>query len=325
MWDVSICADMPAQVRAEIEFALHLHRPTIHGPALQCFVENSPERTPFAWSHSCSLYVFEGLVDAVFHNSRRMASEIRFTSTLHQCDEPSLVSLRSILRGEIPLLPYDRVRIADVASAWTRDIAVAQEHLTRLQSHCNAARRQLALHYSALAPIRNLPPDVLISIFEHTLRQNYSYMDVGKPPWTLAQVCCSWRGIMLSAHSLWARMIYNSRRDPGDTIATATMTTEITQEYLRRSGQHPLTVVLRGEYHGPIYSLVLKESHRWKILYVEAINSTFASRWEVCRTWKICPLIPRKMATVTYPSKSHSSSVSACFTVEDFHCLRWST
>ncbi|KAF9000938.1 hypothetical protein BDZ89DRAFT_1082129 [Hymenopellis radicata] len=194
-----------------------------------------------------------------------------YTYTLNQCDEIYLASIRPILRGERPLHPDDPVWIGDVASALTREITLAEEHITRLQAHCDAARQHLALYHSAVAPIRRLPRDILVSIFELTFHEDYLPTDVGKPPWTLGQVCRSWRDIVVSASSLWAIVKYNARHDTRDTV------TEIMQEYLRRSEQHPLTVVLEGEYHAPVYNLILKESHRWKLLYVGSIDSSFAS------------------------------------------------
>ncbi|KAF9034435.1 hypothetical protein BDZ89DRAFT_1062505 [Hymenopellis radicata] len=194
-----------------------------------------------------------------------------YTYTLNQCDEGSLASLYSILCAEKPLRPDDRIWIEDAASALSREITHAEEHITRLQAHCDAARQHLALYHYAVAPIRLLPRDVLVSIFEHTFHEDYLPTDVGKPPWTLGQVCRSWRDIVISAHGLWSIVKYNSTHDTRDTVA------EIMQEYLRRSEQHPLTVVLEGKYHAPVYNLILKESHRWKLLYVEFIDSSFAS------------------------------------------------
>ncbi|KAF9034434.1 hypothetical protein BDZ89DRAFT_1011952 [Hymenopellis radicata] len=194
-----------------------------------------------------------------------------YTYSLNQCYEGSLASLYSILRAEKPLRPDDRVWIENAASALSHEITLAEEHITRLQAHCDAARQHLALYHSAMAPIRRLPRDVLVSIFEHAFHGDYLSTDVGKPPWTLGQVCRSWRDIVVSAHGLWSTVMYTSRGDTRDTV------TEIMEEYLRRSGQHPLTIVLRGKYHAPVYNLILKESHRWKLLFAGPINSDFAS------------------------------------------------
>ncbi len=112
----------------------------------------------------------------------------------------------------------------------------------------------------------------LLSIFEHMSNEKYASTDVGKPPWTLGQVCRSWRDIVLSVHSLWASVYYFAAQGTRDTVI------EIMQEYLRRSGQHPLSVVLEGKYHAPVYDLILGEYHRWRLLYVMDIDSSFASR-----------------------------------------------
>ncbi|KAF8905598.1 hypothetical protein CPB85DRAFT_914744 [Mucidula mucida] len=128
----------------------------------------------------------------------------------------------------------------------------------------------LSIYRSAFAPIRSLPRDVALHFRTHVKGKICLYgcrkasVD-SRSSLSLMAGYCSLR------HSLWASVYYFAAQGTRDTVI------EIMQEYLRRSGQHPLSVVLEGKYHAPVYDL-LGEYHRWRLLYVMDIDSSFASR-----------------------------------------------
>jgi F-box-like len=118
--------------------------------------------------------------------------------------------------------------------------------------------------------IRQLPPDVTSTIFEFCLPdftgdQILSFIkeDVSFPL-SLGAICSYWREIAWSTPSLWSSLVINvtSKHDPR-TIAS------ITQEWLSRSGQLPLSIhifAFHNEAVSALATIINQHSTRWSEL-----------------------------------------------------------
>ncbi|KAF8232771.1 hypothetical protein L208DRAFT_1175008, partial [Tricholoma matsutake] len=83
--------------------------------------------------------------------------------------------------------------------------------LSCLQDKAKHRRKQLARYRVAVAPQKNLPPEVLAEIFVHCLLE--STLNIGVPPlstgkevatpWAIMCVCVRWRQVALGEPRLW--------------------------------------------------------------------------------------------------------------------------
>lgn len=89
--------------------------------------------------------------------------------------------------------------------------------LSCLQDKAKHRRKQLARYRVAVAPQKNLPPEVLAEIFVHCLLE--STLNIGVPPlstgkevatpWAIMRVCVRWRQVALGEPRLWNRLQVN--------------------------------------------------------------------------------------------------------------------
>ena len=123
--------------------------------------------------------------------------------------------------------------------------------------------------YSSI--IRQLPPDVTSTIFEFCLTDfadyqlsPYKKLDFSIPL-SLGAICSYWREIAWSTPTLWSSLVvrFSSRHD-------SHVVTSITQEWLTRSGQLPLSIhiLAKPEYlHVPALADIINQySSRWSHL-----------------------------------------------------------
>lgn len=96
-----------------------------------------------------------------------------------------------------------------------------------------AARR----HANTLVPIACLPPETLFHIFKPCRDTSDEHVALWQEKWVaVTHVCHYWRAVTLSTPSLWAEVIFRCSSPP-----------EEMQEWLTRSGQAPLNVILRPD------------------------------------------------------------------------------
>ncbi|KAK0444967.1 uncharacterized protein EV420DRAFT_977936 [Desarmillaria tabescens] len=170
--------------------------------------------------------------------------------------------------------------------------------LERLQSFYEAQLQEVQLHRRAVidalearrsiyAPIRRLPRDILIEIF-HLVRHSWwqhindgrrwspvtperqSSLRLDGPLWVLGRVCGLWRDTLHTSPASWAQNVVV--RTPFPKHAR-----EIWKTYLKRTGEHPLTVQVVGDIErsssvedDEILSLFVQEScHRWKDVIID--------------------------------------------------------
>ncbi|PBK98822.1 hypothetical protein ARMGADRAFT_589949 [Armillaria gallica] len=187
-------------------------------------------------------------------------------------DSGGLVS--QLLRGSQPLLDADHAVI---------DAELTK--LNRLRSWYDAQLQEIELYReevknreSIYAPIRRLPRDILLEIFdficgswwhephhdkddsdESDLEYDFEDDDLGRgsldvtgPLWVLGRVCGLWRDTLHSSPASWAR--YVLVKSPFSKHAP-----EILETYLKRTG-------------GEIMSLLVQSCYRWENVFIRTVT-----------------------------------------------------
>ena len=110
-------------------------------------------------------------------------------------------------------------------------------------------KRKINRFHSSI--IRQIPPDVMSTIFEFCLpdlmdNQLSSYTEEDLSiPLSLGAICGCWRDIAWSTPSLWSSLTVRVTSNHNSNI-----TTGIAQEWLARSGQLPLSIcIFSSDYH----------------------------------------------------------------------------
>ncbi|KIM76273.1 hypothetical protein PILCRDRAFT_52577, partial [Piloderma croceum F 1598] len=101
--------------------------------------------------------------------------------------------------------------ICDMISAVQADISRLDGKITRLQAVLDgltnkrdALQTYTHSHTALVAPIRRLPPEVLLEIFLHYNNENnISDFQLNTAPLLLGSMCSRWRAIALSTPRLW--------------------------------------------------------------------------------------------------------------------------
>ncbi|KAK0496413.1 hypothetical protein EDD18DRAFT_1353157 [Armillaria luteobubalina] len=257
-----------------------------------------------------------------------------------------------ILRGQRPLFDSDDALLNAEIVELERLQSLYAAQLEEIQSRKHAVLKALANRKSIYAPIRSLPRDILIEIFDSVcdfwwqeaddnwgLRQRRDSLDVSGPLWVLGRVCGLWRDTLHSSPA-WAQKLIVRGRVPKHAL-------EILRTYLERTGEHLLDLKIifggREEDEG-ILPLLVQSSHRWKNLtivarkhhmrHLESISHFSALQtirmnirddydyFRVClrapRLWKAC-LADRNHQIRLLPGITHFFGCITC--PEDLHFL----
>ncbi len=200
--------------------------------------------------------------------------QLHILKTIQSSDE--LVS--QLLRGTRPLLDDDHAfldaEIAKLNQLWSLYDAQLEEIPPRQRS----VLKGLENRWSAYAPIRRLPRDILIEIFhlvcdswwrdpkENRFARIYNNsLDPSGPLWVLGRVCGLWRDTLHTSPVSWARNVEVA--PPFSKHAR-----EVLQTYLERTGEHPLNLrAIDFDNTGvnrEIISLIVQSCYRWKNVYL---------------------------------------------------------
>ncbi len=157
----------------------------------------------------------------------------------HSCpDIPKSISddprIQALLKCNGPLLETDRVSLRATVSESSELLSVLKKKIDRVQQTLNTlldgqakVTENLRAAKTLLHPIRSIPDDMLRHIFSFCIHGVYDLLeeedapdslDSRKPPWTLSQVCRSWRIVALSTASLWKGLSidFEQYREPKD-------------------------------------------------------------------------------------------------------------
>ncbi|KAK0232811.1 hypothetical protein IW262DRAFT_1326883 [Armillaria fumosa] len=119
----------------------------------------------------------------------------------------------------VPPLETERVSLLATVSESSNLLSVLKEKIDHIQQTLNVlldgqakVTENLRAAETLLNPIRSIPDDVLRHIFSFCVHETYGILiprvafnslDSRNPPWTLSQVCRSWRRVALSTATLW--------------------------------------------------------------------------------------------------------------------------
>lgn len=216
------------------------------------------------------------------------------------------LDVQTRLRAWSPLAGHERSSVSEHISETKAAIAAVEEQIQHLQLQRKDLYRRLASCKSLFAPIRSLPPDVLLEIFNlcSTIEIKYEDVEVDsevddsddssvpyKPatfgPWSrvtapiamLSQVCLTWNNLSISP-AMWSNISLNLavKRSKLDAYHISETKAALAGA-LARSGNHPLRVELR--YQQPSDSE--NASHR----YFQIMNTLF----ETCHRWRSADLV----------------------------------
>ncbi|KAK0506591.1 hypothetical protein EDD18DRAFT_37073 [Armillaria luteobubalina] len=150
--------------------------------------------------------------------------QIHSACSWHSCpDIPKSISndpqIQALLKSNIPPLEAERVSLLATVSESSNLLSILKEKIDHAQETLNMlldGQAKVTEHQRAaktlLHPIRSIPNDVLKHIFQFCVHEVYDLLEgLGTlnsleshhPPWTLSQVCRSWRRVSLSTASLW--------------------------------------------------------------------------------------------------------------------------
>ncbi|PBK89162.1 hypothetical protein ARMGADRAFT_1033263 [Armillaria gallica] len=135
-----------------------------------------------------------------------------------------------------------------------------------------------------LHPIRSIPDDVLSYIFSFCVQEVYDLinkivvhnsLDSRKPPWTLSQVCRSWRRVALSAAPLWKCLSLDFERyNAPEKLPLHSFMLGL---HLQRARRHQLTIRLSSttNIHSHVFlPILLTSMPHWKHLRVYVPSKT---------------------------------------------------
>jgi len=191
-----------------------------------------------------------------------------------------------------PTSPDEHIRLAEVMRLTQQAIEFVASATTDQNSDMNRRyemvllRRQLESCESLFnAPIRHLPRDVLLDIFQlcdfstrleflHERSSNQLQIQT-HDSFSLMSVCSTWYKLVSSTPSLWSRLEIQID-DPNEALSSRQILQHLDQALhgmLKRTGQAPLDVSIHIEQYSPLAFPILlpflQECHRWKSLELQ--------------------------------------------------------
>ncbi len=156
-----------------------------------------------------------------------------------------------------------------------------ESEIARLRAEVDVISPTLDKYHSLHAPIRRLPPEVLLSIFCHLEPGPMPLID--DAPWLLTRVCSSWRDLVTHTPTLWSTIKmdspYNfwnlSHYHPHQhyTSSDLSRTSSLLTSSLRYSQNVPLDITLNSRLPNPSIDRVTtplsQHSNRWRSLVTD--------------------------------------------------------
>ncbi|KAK7029366.1 hypothetical protein VNI00_014620 [Paramarasmius palmivorus] len=211
---------------------------------------------------------------------------------------------KAVVEEETQLLRYDAEirRLGDI--------------IRRLRAGQSLLQKQLDIHRSWAAPIQNLPPEILMEIFEyaclseeHALTVTSRGRKIHSPPFTISHVSSRWRRLARDRPHLWTSIsidLYRHRRDVRPLLKL----------FLQNSRNKPLRLELldskiaefrrlcwnNEDYTAchlgiralRVFTLLMESSHR-----VESLSAQVD--WEILKSAEICSSSPPSDVQCRFP------------------------
>jgi hypothetical protein len=273
-------------------------------------------------------------------------------------DPAQVAHLREILRSNS--LPPETTHFRHVVETAPAEIARYDSEIERLRVvleklvadratlHAYAKGRR-----SIVAPIRRLPPEVLVQIFHlvppaasdvHVLYDDSAtYASelrrlAKEELLALSNVCSHWHDVVMNTPMLWSTIVTETRLWE----APATMVYSLSQS-LKRGGSHPLTIKLgawwAGESDRQALELLTQHSQRWRDAYfvvayecigllsqargnlpaLENLDITAEGNWaEVLDVFTVAP----RLAKVSFTGPPGSVPTQPWTQLQSFTCIQ---
>ncbi|KAK0493226.1 hypothetical protein EDD18DRAFT_1333946 [Armillaria luteobubalina] len=192
------------------------------------------------------------------------------------------VDITSLLRSWCSPGAMDNITMAHVRFDMTVIDNVMRPRLNRvkeLESEMAQLRTELDVlsstqdnYHSFHAPIRHLPPEVLLSIFSHLEPRRMPREN--DAPWVLTRVCSSWRDLVTHTPALWSTISVDSWIGRWNIPVDLELMLALLTCSLRYSNGLPLDIILtslRLEHPYDRITLLLKQhSERWCSLIADS-------------------------------------------------------
>lgn len=157
-----------------------------------------------------------------------------------------------------------------------QQMARLQAALRNLDLEQRKVKAAIKKYEGALAPVRNIPAEVLCEIFlAHIHDSRYErgpfYM---KGPWVTSQVCGWWREVSLTCAPLWSYIDINGR-DETD-LDSPFISSNAVRAWISRCGNTPLHITCHGmgyqraqTYDTEVIGILTDVSERWRSANIE--------------------------------------------------------
>ncbi|KAJ7651218.1 hypothetical protein FB45DRAFT_1078799 [Roridomyces roridus] len=134
--------------------------------------------------------------------------------------------------------------------------------MQRLQSERATVEDCIHSHRAVLSAVRRVPHELITEIFVWTLGGQTWF----RPPWYLAFICRSWRGIALSTPCLWSFLLLGGT--PPHSLAR---TSSILETLLYRSSNAPLDIMIScyaWDMYAAQLDMLSAHRNRWRTLRI---------------------------------------------------------
>ncbi|KAK0437172.1 hypothetical protein EV421DRAFT_1075704 [Armillaria borealis] len=191
------------------------------------------------------------------------------------------VDITSLLRSWCPPECIDQITMTQIRLDMVAVESLVQPRLDRikeLESEIARLRAEVAVisptldkYHCLHAPIRRLPPELLLSVFGHLEPGPMPLKD--DAPWVLTRVCSSWRDLVTHTPTLWSTIKMDCPYGWWNLPTTSDPSTLLTCS-LRYSNNAPLDVTLASHRKIPatnhIAIMLRKHSTRWRSLVADS-------------------------------------------------------
>ncbi len=150
------------------------------------------------------------------------------------------------------------------------------KYLTRLDAEKKSMEDALAVYERVLAPVRRLPPEILMEIFTWTRNsQSYHAHRMKGSPWVVSHVCKTWRAAALSCPELWTNFIVSHRsvhrKDPCSMLRAIVKRCQNVLHFVFRSIAKRTTSE-EDEKFKTLFQILLAHSKHWTVADLSLVS-----------------------------------------------------
>ncbi|KAK7032417.1 hypothetical protein VNI00_013165 [Paramarasmius palmivorus] len=163
------------------------------------------------------------------------------TILIEALSSENIEALREFSR---PLSTFDKHTLSLHLRDAQKDLEVCETHIAKLIDQRAKLQRTIGRCQSLLAPVDDVPTEILASIFEFCCHENVVHPVVDSPALILSKVCHRWRQVSLSTPKIWSSFSIDFRRWYADDYRLP----RIVKAFMDRSRSSPLSIELSDSY-----------------------------------------------------------------------------